>query len=212
MLLGELRRRVDVPRVSGRFFVDQSGQQQFPRHGVSGVEDAGIEVGTPPRGGCDRVVGAGGGVPSLAINDHRRGEHEAPDAGTPHRREKFRGGEDIGGDVVGRIGEIDAQSHLRSLMRDGVDPAQRTVEHLGVTDIAADHLDIGVEHRRSPMHVVAEGVQDAHLVASDSRRLDDAGADEAGAARDEKPHQVRPEAARPSTSARAPSSSSARPA
>ena len=105
-------------------------------------------------------------------------------------------GEDVGGagvvrrDVVGGVLEVDAEADLGGLVAHDVDAVEGGVEGDPVADVAVHERDalllVGADDLGGvAVHVVAQGVEDADLVAVGQGAADDRGADEARAAGDQ---------------------------
>ena len=98
VLLGDLAGGVAAARVEPRGLVDQLPAQRLAAGGAVVVEVAGLERRDRPGRRRDRAVRRAG-VAALAVDDHRRGEHQPADAAGGHRGQQ-RGGAEV---VVGGV-------------------------------------------------------------------------------------------------------------
>ena len=96
----------------------------------------------------------------------------------------------IGRDVVGRIGEVDAQPHLRGLVANDIHSDERAADDRGIRHITPVKINAGVSRRVGPVHIGAEGVEHADIPAAVKGRGDDRAADEPGTAGDEELHSA----------------------
>ncbi len=107
-----------------------------------------------------------------------------------HAREHVRGAGVVRRDVVGGVLEVDTEADLRRLVADDVDALECRFERGAVADVAVHErqalLLVGADDLGGvAVHVVAQRVEDADLVALGEGAADDRGADEARAAGDE---------------------------
>ena len=143
--------------------------------GVERVEAAGVEVGDRARGrACARR--AAPEVRALAVDDHRAREHE------PRRcraaaiaASRVGGAEIVRRDVVGCIGEVDAEADLRGLVAHGVDAVRaprrrRRRRARRPRTNSTPRVGIG----GAAVHVGAQRVEHAHVATrASSARVDD---------------------------------------
>ena len=172
MLLGELGRRVHVPRVGGGVLADKTGGEVLPAHRARGLEAARVELGHGPRPGPHDPVPRTR-VPSLAVHDHRPGEHEGPHTRLGHGREQHGRAQVVVRDVVRRVGDPVAEPDLRGLVAHGIHTCQ------------------GAAHRRGVPHVgrgILPYVEDDRLVPPLPQGGDHVGPDEPGTAGDQYAH------------------------
>ena len=104
VLLGDLRRRVDVARIQRRASSGTvRGSSGRPQTGHGGSKSPASSASARARAGPhDAVLGAG--VAALAVDDHARGEHDPPaEAALRERPQQLRGGEVVVPDVVGDV-------------------------------------------------------------------------------------------------------------
>ncbi|SCD88668.1 hypothetical protein GA0115252_12322 [Streptomyces sp. DfronAA-171] len=172
MLLGELRRRVDVARVRGGVLGDEPRLQRGAARGAQRLEPARVERGDRAR---PRPYGsvARARVASLAVDDHRPGEHELADAAPGHRGHEHGGAEVVAPDVLGRVPHSVAEPHHGRLVAHGVDPGERPGDGVRVAHVV----------RRVGARVEHDG-----FVPARRERFDDVGPDEPGTAGDQYAH------------------------
>ena len=129
-------------------------------------------------------------VAALAVDDHARGEHEAPAeaARAASARSSCAVREVVVADVVGDVAEVDAEPDHRRLVADGgdaVDAARAAT--VGIAQVALEPLG-AAGSRYAGRSRCAAGRSASSTRTSCARaeqRVDDVGADEAGAAGDE---------------------------
>ncbi|BFO13782.1 hypothetical protein SHKM778_01700 [Streptomyces sp. KM77-8] len=114
-------------------------------------------------------------VPPLPVDDHRPGQHEAPDAGLRHGGEQYGGAQVVARDVLRRVGDPVAEPDHRGLVTHGVDTGQGPADGGRVPHVGAGILPY-VEHER--------------FVSALPERGGDAGPDEPGTAGDQYAHTV----------------------
>ena len=140
MLLRGLARRVQAARPQRRILTDQAPQHLRPAFGTAVLEDAGVEVGAGARQRVDRSV-FGAVVAALAVDDHRRCQHQPSAARGEHLGEQHRGAVVVVTPVRRRVGRIDPGPDHRGLMAHHVDALQQWRQRGRIADI--EHLAIG---------------------------------------------------------------------
>jgi hypothetical protein len=134
----------------------------------------------------------GAAVTALAVDDHRRGHHQAAgEASTPQGPQQARRPGVVVVHVAGDVVEIHAQSDPGGLVAHGVHPHHRPRQGGLVLERGHAQVDPGVEvvGRRGVGRRV-ERVEDDHVGAVVEQGVDDVAADEAGAPRDQHSHVV----------------------
>jgi hypothetical protein len=106
VLLGDLRRRVGVPRIHRSVLRYRHPAQRLIATRTSGFVAAGVEVGWPARRRLDIAVGFAS-VAAFSVDDHRAGQDQSPDADPGHGSEQVRGPGDVGIGVVRQILKVD---------------------------------------------------------------------------------------------------------
>src|SRR5918993_3643049 len=128
---------------------------------------------------------------SLAVDRHRRCDHEA--RGTrlvndqPLEKDPSCIGvvTDVAGDLIHRLADTDESAE----MDDAVDTLKCVVDHVGITDVAAQEADsVGESDLVALVYLALEAVQDYHVLPPLCQGRNEVHADEAGAAGDECPH------------------------
>jgi hypothetical protein len=141
---------------------------------------------------CEPVLGAR--VGALAVDDHRRGEHEPAGSRAGHRRQQDRGPQVVASGVERGVVEVDAKPDHGREVADRADAVQRRVDRLGVANVAMNELEAGIAaERRDAVGVGArqQRVKHTDLVTCAHERLDHAGPDKAGAAGHQYSHGLR---------------------
>ena len=170
-LLRRLRRGVDVARVQSRVLGHELGLEGGAAGRAGWLEPTQLEVGLAAWwGGYSAMLGAA--VGALAVDDHRRGEHQPGRSASRHRGEQHRCSQVVVADVRRQVLQVDTESHHGGLVADGVDPGERGVAGGGVADVALDELraEGQVDGRCTVEH--------ADVVPGGEQRLRDVGAHE----------------------------------
>ncbi len=170
MLLGQLGRRVHVPRVARSVLAHQPRRQLLTTARTPGLETPRVQIGHGTGPGPHRSVPLAG-VGALAIDDHRPGEHQPAHTRGGHGGQQHRRTKVVVRDVVGRVAEPRPQAHLRRLMTHGVHAPQ-----CGRDGLAVAHI-----------WTVTQVEHDC-LVSARGQCLDDMGPDEPGTAGDQYSH------------------------
>ena len=119
----------------------------------------------------------------LAVHDHAARQDEATsELPSPQRLQQHRGAGVVGPDVVGDVGEVDAETDLGRLVAHGVDAVDRGGHPVGIHDVDRSEVDPGEVGRGS------DEVEHPHLDAGGQELLADVRADETGATGDEDLH------------------------
>ena len=127
---------------------------------------------------------------AFAVNHHRTRQRQPLDARARHAGEQLGGAGIVGGRVVGQILHIDAEADLGGEMQHGLDAAERAIERARVAHIRGH----AVRRRRAAsrpvrMHVGAQRIEHAHLMAARQQLAQHMLADEAGAAGEKNLHR-----------------------
>ena len=175
MLLVELGRGVDAARLGRRVLADRgAARAAAPQRGQGGSKrPASRSAGA--RGAGRTSPWRRAQVAALAVDDHAAGEDQrAAEVGARQRREQPRGAEVVGGDVVGDLGEVEAEADHRRLVADRVDPLDRGRRDGGVGEVALDQLG-GRVQVVGPARVGGrmEAVEDPDLAPLGDQQIDE---------------------------------------
>ncbi len=192
VLLRELGGGVDVPRVHRRVLRHEIGGERVAAALAAGLEPARVQVGRLPGRRCRGQAVPRARVGALAVDHHRRSQHEPADARPAHGGQQDRRAEVIAACVLRRVVEVDAEADHRGQVADGADAAQRACDRGGVADVAVDELEAGIgAERRDAARVDAgeQRVQYPHLMPRGRKGHGHVGSDEAGAAGQQYAHE-----------------------
>jgi len=176
VLLGDLARGVGVARVQRRVLGHCGRGQRARAPRAAGLEQSGRQVRLIARGGLDAAVRRAV-VRALAIDHHRRGQHQPADIVAAHRLQQHGGAGDVHVGVGRQVGQVHAQADDRGLMTDGVDTVKRLVHRPLVADVA-DHERPAEVVRPAGVHRRGQRVETTHLMARGQQGLRDVGSDE----------------------------------
>ena len=125
VLLGDLGVGVDVARPERRVLGHELRGQRLAAARAARLEPARVEVGRLPRRRRRGQPVLGARVGALAVDDHRRGQHQPADARPGHRGKQDRGPQVVAARIQRRVVEVDAEPDHRRQVADRADAAQR---------------------------------------------------------------------------------------
>ena len=185
MLLRELARRVQASWPQRRVLVDQLPIQLFAADGAAVFEHPGVQVGACARQRVDDAV-LRAAEPALAVNHHRRCEHQPTAARGEHLREQYSGRVVVVAAVGRRIGGVHPGAHHRGLVAHHIDAVEQRRDSPGISDVDALHSlgRLGVVAVCGGQH----GVDGDDVVAVVCQSGRDPRPDEAGRTGQQNPH------------------------
>jgi hypothetical protein len=186
VLLRDLARRVGVARVERGVLGDRRRGQRLRAPRAARLEAPRGQVGRITGRGPDPAV-RGAVVGALAVDDHRRGHHQARDAAAAHRLQQDRGPRDVDVRVDRQVRQVHAEADHGGLVADRVHPGQRLVHRTTVAHVADDQVGRQAV-RPARVDGGGEGIQPAHLVTRGPEGLGDLRPDEPGRAGDQNAH------------------------
>ena len=186
VLLVQLGRCVDVARLQGGVLGDRLGVEHTGTERASGLEPATVEIVEEARAGAHDAID-GTPIPTLAVDHHRRREHDAP--GEPalvERREADDPADVVVVDVRSGVAEVHAEPDLAGLVAHRSDAVEGSVPCCDVAHVTPDVLGGGIEVARScAVRGRGEVVEHHDVCAAFDELVDDARPDESGATGDE---------------------------
>ena len=164
-------------RCAGRRGVlgDDRGRQGRSARRAARLEAPGVQVGGDPWPRAHPAV-FGAVVGTLAVDDHRGGQHQAGHAVPGHGGQQHGRAVHVDRGVVGQVGDVDAEPDLGGLVQHRVHPRQQCVQRGRVADVP-----------RADLRPVTQVERD-DLVAGYPKGLGDVAPDETGGAGDQCPH------------------------
>lgn len=186
VLLRELARGIAAARVEAGVLGDQRPRERLRADGAVVVEVPGLEGREVARRRLLLAVERARVAP-LAVDHHRRGQHQAVDAGVVHRRQQRGRTEVVVGRVRRQVADADPGPDQRGLVADDVDAAQQPgpLRRPGLA-----HVELVDARGRGAgaVSAVQHQVDADDLVAVRGQRPVDRAADEAGRAGEQDPH------------------------
>jgi hypothetical protein len=187
MLLGDLGRCIHVARVQRRIFINCDHLERDATRRATRVELAASKI-IPVTWwrGYRAVLGAA--VPTLAVHDHARCQHEVPDPSS-HGSQQHRGAKGVATHIRWKIAKIDAQPDHGGLVADDIDPIQSVIHDVRRPHVALAKLGAWIEPVRETcarsMRGWQQGVEHPDVMTPRQQPADDVRTDEPGSAGDQ---------------------------